>query len=405
MIDEINLLKVEDGQASAAEATIEDEHPRVKKFSVTNPTMVNKSIKYNVEGADDEGDFNIVRRYREFNALAQVLRQRWPGCYVPCIPEKKFLNGKDEEFVEERRSLLDRFMKEIAKYDYIVFSKEFKLFSRGQGEVDKNLQTMAKQTPMVVLEKYRLNFQINEEQDDATLKVYKDRIMNFQAFLKQAIGIMEMQKKQVKNMMNIRDKQNKAQSELLSNLMKFEDVGIAYYSDADYNKRILTHSDKPDLKQRIDDQTARLKNPYREAYLWIKGELLEIQGMYDALLGREMVMKAQLAVEQKKRSDQTEMQKLSEGKTTLKSVFKSKSKKEESILNLKATIELADNEISDYRKLTNYLTVYHGQIAIPSFKLAKSRLYLRSLNNFCVKEISNAHLTATLYHGLLKESE
>lgn len=109
--------------------------------------MVNKNIKYTVEGVDDEGEFTTLRRYREFNALAQVLRQRWPGCYVPCIPEKKFINGKDEEFVEERRSLLDRFMKEIAKYDYIVLSKEFKLFSRWQGEVDKNLQSLPSQTP------------------------------------------------------------------------------------------------------------------------------------------------------------------------------------------------------------------------------------------------------------------
>jgi len=30
-------------------------------------------------------------------------------------------------------------MKEIAKYDYIVFSKEFKEFARGKGEVDKVL--------------------------------------------------------------------------------------------------------------------------------------------------------------------------------------------------------------------------------------------------------------------------
>ena len=28
-------------------------------------------------------------------------------------------------------------------------------------------------------------------------------------------------------------------------------------------------------------------------------------------------------------------------------------------------------------------------------------MYLKALNSFCVKEISNAHLCATLYHGLL----
>lgn len=106
---------------------------------VTNPVKVGSNIKYSVEGVDDEGEFSIVRRYREFNALASVLRTRWPGCYIPSIPEKKFLNDKNEEFIEERRSLLERFMKEIAKYDYIVYSKEFKLFARGVGEVDKNL--------------------------------------------------------------------------------------------------------------------------------------------------------------------------------------------------------------------------------------------------------------------------
>lgn len=65
--------------------------------------------------------------------------------------------------MEERRSLLERFMKEIAKYDYIIYSKEFKIFARGKGEIDKVLQSLPKQTPMQVLEKYRLNFKINEE--------------------------------------------------------------------------------------------------------------------------------------------------------------------------------------------------------------------------------------------------
>lgn len=97
------------------------------------------------------------------------------------------------------------------------------------------------------------------------------------------------------------------------------------------------------------------------------------------------------------------MQKLSEGKTTLKSVFKSKSKKEESISVLNKAIEQADKEIGDFKRLTNYLTILHGSQAIPNFKRAKSHLYLKALHNFCVKEISNAHLAATLYHGLLKD--
>jgi hypothetical protein len=59
---------------------------------------------------------------------------RWLGCYVPAIPEKKLLNKNETQFVDERRVLLERFMKECAKYDYIIYSKEFKLFARGTGD-------------------------------------------------------------------------------------------------------------------------------------------------------------------------------------------------------------------------------------------------------------------------------
>jgi len=33
-------------------------------------------------------------------------------------------------------------MKECAKYDYIIYSKEFNLFSRGKGEIDKALSAL-----------------------------------------------------------------------------------------------------------------------------------------------------------------------------------------------------------------------------------------------------------------------
>lgn len=102
------------------------------------------------------------------------------------------LNADNEKFVEERRLLLERFMKEIAKYDYIIYSKEFKVFARGKGEIDKVLYALPKQTPMQVLEKYRLNFKIDEDQDVAELTTYKNRIMIFQQYLKKTIGIMEM---------------------------------------------------------------------------------------------------------------------------------------------------------------------------------------------------------------------
>jgi sorting nexin-1/2 len=73
------------------------------------------------------------------------------------------VGNKDNKFIEERRSLLERFLKEIAKFDVLIHSKEFKIFSREKGDIEKFLNALMKQTPMQILEKYRLNFKVDEE--------------------------------------------------------------------------------------------------------------------------------------------------------------------------------------------------------------------------------------------------
>jgi len=91
LLEEIKQFKVPDDEAAADEEP-EQEDPRVQKFTVQNPVKISGHVKYTVTGIDDEGEFTEVRRYREFHAVGQVLRTRWPGCYVPSIPEKKVIN-------------------------------------------------------------------------------------------------------------------------------------------------------------------------------------------------------------------------------------------------------------------------------------------------------------------------
>ena len=118
--------------------------------------------KYTVSGVDSEGKFEVQRRYKEFDALYRVLIQRWPGCYIPAIPEK-VLDNKDDTFVELRRGLLERFLRECSKYSWLVESQEMKIFARQGGEVDGVLFKLQPENPTKILEKYRLNFQhVNE---------------------------------------------------------------------------------------------------------------------------------------------------------------------------------------------------------------------------------------------------
>lgn len=149
-------------------------------------------------------------------------------------------------------------------------------------------------------------------------------------------------------------------------------------------------------------ELANWKNPFRESYIWIKSELLDIKGMYDALMGRENLIKQQASCDSKKRADILELDKLNAGKQTLKTFFKSSSKKDQDKVNLQNMIDYATKDIEEYKKLINFLTIYLGEVAIPKFKDEKKVDYLKALNLFCIREISNSHSSATLWHSLLE---
>ena len=152
--------------------------------------------------------------------------------------------------------------------------------------------------------------------------------------------------------------------------MQFEDVAVDYFSDTvgAGGKRVLTSDEVGDMREKIANTTKDYKSPFLEASLWIKGEMLDIAGMLNAMKGREAVMKRQLATESKKRDDNSELEKLSLGKTTMRSFFKSKEGKEKDILKYQASIEQCNQDIEEYRKLLNFITVYQGHYAIEKFK-------------------------------------
>jgi len=60
------------------------------------------------------------------------------------------------------------------------------------GEVDKKLAALPKQQPMQILEKYRLNFKIDEEQEQTEIAKFREKINMFILFLKKADVMMEV---------------------------------------------------------------------------------------------------------------------------------------------------------------------------------------------------------------------
>lgn len=93
--------------------------------------------------------------------------------------------------------------------------------------------------------------------------------------------------------------------------------------------------------------------------------------MLDCLQGRDVVKGHQISLEKKILSDAKDMEANKANKTTLTNFWKSKSSKESKAVQLQSNIEINAQEVEDFKKLVNFLTIYHGQIAIPGFKSAK----------------------------------
>ena len=51
----------------------------------------------------------------------------------------------------------------------------------------------------------------------------------------------------------------------------------------------------------------QITNPYREAYIWLESEHLDMLGMADALRGRNSVILAQQKLEASRNADQKEL--------------------------------------------------------------------------------------------------
>lgn len=101
------------------------------EISVSEPQIKNGSHHvYKVKGRDHVGEFEVFRRFREFDQFRKTLYSRFLGLYVPPIPEKKAMGKKDEMLVEERQFFLDRFMRSICELPYLYESEELQVFLR-----------------------------------------------------------------------------------------------------------------------------------------------------------------------------------------------------------------------------------------------------------------------------------
>ena len=68
--------------------------------------------------------------------------------------------------------------------------------------------------------------------------------------------------------------------------------------------------------------TDALKNPYFNLYHWCKGEIFDIEAVYNALTLNDKIMEKIDKTEKKKKSAQADLDNVTTGRKTVKTIFK-----------------------------------------------------------------------------------
>jgi hypothetical protein len=93
----------------------------------------------------------------------------------------------------------------------------------------------------------------------------------------------------------------------------------------------------------------------------------------------------------KKLADERDtLEKLNANKFTFKTIFKSKTAKDKTTLQLVANIAQRERDIKNWDEIKRFLVVYIAEIAIPDYKKRKMQNYLGAMQSFSKEELENA---------------
>jgi len=335
----------------------------------------NRSVMYTIKGNDREGAFETCRTQDQFIEIRTLLVNRWPGCYIPALPPKRLLASTKPDFLEQRRKQFEMFCQNMSEIPFLHYSPEYQIFLKSTS-ADLSLEFIRYQRIdyMEIVSRLEAQFPYALEKE-ATNTDFK-KVEEFKVFLQSLDGNFKRYKKVLKGVVKARQAYF-AQFALLQETMctDFEKKVLSGYQSMASISTIGSDTYLSDIK----DKAHKLKEsgqaePMEYLHAWIKLEGREIEAFLEAIGQREKYITLKGKLLEKQRSANRTLDKVIEGKNTLKTLFSLKGKEEE--------IEALEKEIGNCKKEVELLNVLIEKIAlvlshseIDKFKRNKSDQY------------------------------
>ena len=141
--------------------------------------------------------------------------------------------------------------------------------------------------------------------------------------------------------------------------------------DHKHNNLVMANPDRAEMKENVAKLSEILRNPYQEMLNWLKGEVMDLQALLEAISHKEGIEGQRNRAEKNKKDNKGSLDKINAGKSTFKTFFKGSSGKASEITNLTTQIAQSDKDIEFLEKIVHVLAIYLAEKVVPDFKRHK----------------------------------
>ena len=340
---------------------------------------------------------SINRRYRDFEALRKKMVERWPGIFIPKLPNKKKVGNKGKNISIIRVEMLNRFLKKISKINYLLNSEELKLFLQNKSNFAKALDGLKEQNYEELAKKYFSTFiEYDSNFDTITGKNEQDQ------FEKKLIEALP----KIKNfvllvsaaMERYRDEQENY-AEVINMLSFYEKESLTNFVNNEEDKLVILNNKNKELGQNISDSKTQLINPYDRLYSAIIEDYLNCESMIEALEGLKTLQDTYNKLNKTLLNINIELSDLQMGKSTMKTMFKNKEKEITKLNNEKNNLEKSINELGEVIKVATF----NMQKEIKEFKISELNNYYAELSRIENDISKNSKIFDDLWENIIKD--
>ena len=366
---------------------------------VSDPQYIKEGVKgftfYSLKGS--KVSESLSRRYRDFEALRKKMVERWPGIFIPKLPNKKKVGNKGKNISVIRVEMLNRFLKKISKVKYLLNSEELGLFLQNTSNVGRTLDGLKEQTYEDLSRKYFSTFlEYDSNFDTITGKneqdIFEKKLVESLPKIKNFILLVSAA------MEKYRDEQENY-SAVINMLSLYEKESLSNFVNNEEDKLVFFNTKNQELCQNITDSQKQVINPYDRLYSAITDDYLNCESMIEALEGLKALQDSYNKLNKNLSTLNIELSELQAGKSSVKNMFKNKEKEITRLNNEKENLEKNIDGLGNVIKVATFVM----QKEIKEFKINELNNYYAELSRIENDTAKNSKLFDDLWDNVIKD--